>query len=153
MRDNENDEGWRAAYESCVSAAGSILMSAVSHPSLLEQSRPAELVDVVIEATSALVRWMASNEPFVSAAGMRTRDRQPGREAAAQGLVALFGGMSKADAVVMQLLASTNAPQPTQLVDRKTGTLLESLSEVVVRSTVAAQEIDRYVLAWALEIQ
>lgn len=95
MRDNQSDEGWREAYEACISATGSMLMSAVGHLTLPEQSP-----DVVIEcvaatcclvlqsnseqqpvscilcrATSALVRWMGSAEPFVSAAGMRARDR------------------------------------------------------------------------------
>ena len=97
MTEQKDEEDWRLAHEACVSAVGSMLMSAVGHPDILvEGLTPDDLAAVIIEcaaaaffqlvlrciehrmvcrATTALVGWMGNAEPFVSAAGMRAQDR------------------------------------------------------------------------------
>lgn len=61
----------------------------------------------VSEVFACIHRWLGSPEEFVAAAGMRGRDRQPGREAAAQGLLQLWGGAGDADDRVLRLMSST----------------------------------------------
>ena len=52
----------------------------------------ANTLDMPEQVARALVAWVGSGEEAVSAAGMEGLDRHPGREAAAQGLVQLWGG-------------------------------------------------------------
>ena len=88
-------------------------------------------------------------------------DRQPGREAAVQGLLQLWGGAGDADERVLRLMSSTplanygsiSLDDYTYPKNGSVSTVLSALAEVLRRCTVASQEPERYVLGWALEVQ
>jgi hypothetical protein len=52
MSEDGDEERWLPTREACISATGSMLMSAIGNPLLLEDSPPNELADFVLECAA-----------------------------------------------------------------------------------------------------
>ena len=55
VSEDGDEERWISTREACISAAGSILMTAIGNPLLLEDPPPDELVDLVLECAAPTV--------------------------------------------------------------------------------------------------
>jgi hypothetical protein len=173
----QEQEGWRSVHEACITAVGSVAMTAVAglrHPAAAEAGYDSSTAAVlVVDAARELIKWASSSseeEPLVSAAGMTARDRQPGREAAAQGLLQLFGGRLGADETVLRALAAA-PPADLSLASGNKGktaeaagshteasgggsrSALSALAALLRRCTLASEEPERYVQAMMIETQ
>jgi hypothetical protein len=150
----------REAREACITAMGAVGMRAIAQ----------ENAETAVGVARALVGWVEAAEVSVSPAGMSGLDRQPGREAAAQGLVQLWGG-ADGGASMLQWLSS--APQDAgcssqdQLRDQcahvaaeakaaprhSNETVLAAMIRVLAHCTTTGAERERYVLGYAKEAQ